>query len=149
MPGSRVQIVPAAWRDIGAIRELERICFPIDYWPLLDMLGVLTLPGVVRLKAEEEGHLVGFVAADIRRSKDLAWIATIAVHPDHRRVGLGAALLEACESKLDVGKVKLSVRASNQAAIHLYKNFGYVQVETWKRYYKGGEDATVMEKTIG
>ncbi|MDH3942599.1 MAG: GNAT family N-acetyltransferase [Anaerolineae bacterium] len=148
VPGSQVEIVPAAWRDMGAIRELERLCFPLDAWPLLDMIGVLALPSVVRLKAEEDQRLVGFVAADVRRSKNMAWIATICVHPDLRGQGLGAALLEACEAKLDVGKVKLSVRASNQSAINLYKRFGYQQVDTWKRYYKGGEDATVMEKVV-
>lgn len=148
VPGSSVVIQPAAWRDLGEIRQLEKICFPQDAWTLLDMLGVLTLPSLVRLKAVDGARIVGFVAADIRRSKNMAWIATICVHPDYRGQGMGAALLEACEQKLDIERIRLSVRASNKAAIRLYTSAGYMQVGNWPKYYKGSEDATVMEKKI-
>ena len=148
VPGSSVIILPAAWRDLGEIRQLEKICFPQDAWPLLDMLGVLALPSMVRLKAVDGERIVGFVAADIRRSKNMAWIATICVHPDYRELGMGAVLLGACEQKLDIKRIRLSVRASNKAAILLYTSAGYKQVGSWPKYYKGSEDATVMEKKI-
>jgi ribosomal-protein-alanine N-acetyltransferase len=148
VPGSSVVIQPAAWRDLGEIRQLEKVCFPQDAWTLLDMLGVLTLPSLVRLKAVDGEEIVGFVAADIRRSKNMAWIATIFVHPDYRGQGMGAALLAACEQKLDIERIRLSVRASNKAAIRMYTSAGYMQVGSWPKYYKGSEDATVMEKNI-
>ena len=51
VPGSSVVIEPATWRDLNALRHLEKVCFPLDAWPLWDLVGVLTLPNVVRLKA--------------------------------------------------------------------------------------------------
>ncbi|HEB63968.1 MAG TPA: GNAT family N-acetyltransferase [Chloroflexi bacterium] len=147
-PGSQAQIVPATWHDVAALRALEKVCFPQDAWPLWDIVGVLTLPAVIRLKAVVDGRMVGFVAADVRRREDLAWIATIGVLPEYRRRGIGAALLEACESQLTVSQVKLCVRLSNRGAQALYRQFGYAPAGRWRAYYRGGEDALIMEKTL-
>ena len=57
LPGSLATIQPATWRDLNSLRHLERLCFPKDAWPLLDLVGVLTLPNVVRLKAERTAGL--------------------------------------------------------------------------------------------
>jgi len=143
-----VSIEQANWRDLNAVRQVERACFPMDAWPVWDVLGVLSLPNVVRLKAMADGRMVGFIAGDIRPREDLAWIATIGVVPGYRRRGIGAALLQACEAQLTVRRVRLSVRASNQAAIELYERFDYRQVGRWGRYYQDGEDALVMEKRL-
>ena len=145
-PATLFDIVPASWRDLNALRLLERACFASDAWPLLDLIGVLSLPSVVRLKAVIDNDLVGFVAGDRRASKDLAWIATIGVLPDHRRRGIAAALLQACEDQLNVSRIRLSVRAENHPALHLYEGFGYQRVGMWPAYYQGGADAIVLEK---
>ncbi len=146
--GSPARIVPAAWRDVAALRHLEKICFPQDAWPIWDIIGVLTLPEVIRLKAVVDGRMVGFVAADVRPRKDEAWIATIGVLPEYRRRGIGAALLETCEAQLTVSRVKLCVRLSNRGAQALYRQFGYAPAGRWRAYYRGGEDALIMEKTL-
>lgn len=148
VPGSRVSIEPATWRDLNAVRHLEQVCFPRDAWPLWDILGVLTLPHVLRLKALVGGELAGFVAADVRWGRKEAWIATIGVLPEYRRRGIGAALLEACERQLRVERIKLCVRSSNTPAIRLYEQRGYRRVDGWRRYYADGEDAIVFEKTL-
>lgn len=147
-PGGPIQIETATWRDLNSLRHLEKVCFPKDAWPLLDLVGVLTLPSVVRLKACDGENMVGFVAGDIRRSERIAWIATIGVLPEYRSRGVGRALLEACERSLDMPRVKLNVRASNRAAIHLYEESGYQRAGLWKAYYQDGEDALVMEKRL-
>jgi ribosomal-protein-alanine N-acetyltransferase len=147
-PGSAAIVEPATWRDLSSLRNLERICFPLDVWPLLDMVGVLTFPGVVRLKATREGEMVGFIAADLRRTENLAWISTLGVLPAYRRQGLATTLLRACEAQLRVPRIRLSVRASNQPALHLYSQFGYKQHSVWSRYYSDGEDALVLEKLL-
>lgn len=146
-PGSAAVIEPATWRDLSALRHLEQVCFPQDVWPLFDMVGVLTFPGVVRLKATQAGEMVGFIAADVRRHEDLAWISTLGVLPEFRRQGLGSRLLLTCEGRVQVSRVRLSVRASNDPAIELYKLHGYQHHGVWKRYYTDGEDALVLEKT--
>src|SRR3990172_6226569 len=109
-PGSKVIIEPANWRDLNALRAMEPVCFPKDAWPLWDLIGVLTLPNVMRLKAVVNSRMVGFIAGDIRRAEKLAWIATIGVLPEYRQRGIGAALLQACEERLDVPRIRLSVR---------------------------------------
>lgn len=145
---SSVSIEQANWRDLNVVRQVERACFPMDAWPIWDILGVLTLPNVVRLKAMADGRVVGFIAGDIRPREELAWIATIGVVPEYRRRGIGTALLQACEAQLAVRRVRLSVRASNQAAIDLYERLDYQRVGRWGRYYQDGEDALVMEKRL-
>ena len=147
-PGSTANIEPATWRDLNAIRHLERVCFPIDAWPLLDMIGVMTLPNVIRLKAMSTGQIIGFIAGDTRPSQNIAWIATIAVLPEYRQRGIGSALLRACEEQIAQSQVRLSVRATNEAAIRLYKKNGYEEVGLWSRYYYDGEDALVLEKKL-
>ena len=145
-PACPFQIVPATWRDLNPVRYLEQVCFPRDGWPLLDIVSVLTLPNVVRLKAICDMQLIGFVAADVRRHDRISWIATIGVLPAFRRQGIGRALLEACEAQLPTPFIRLCVRPGNQAAIAMYREMGYSSFERWKRYYQDGEDAVVMEK---
>lgn len=144
-----IKIETATLWDVGAIRELERVCFPQDAWPLLEMVGVLSLPTVLRWKALVGERLVAFVAADVRRSQGVAWIATISVHPEYRRRGLGGRLMTLAEESVGTRAMRLSARASNREALQLYQERGYEQIDVWPRYYVGGEDAVVMEKVLG
>ena len=149
MPGPilspAIEIVPATWRDLGTLRHLEKVCFPEDAWPLLDLIAVLSLSNVVRLKAIHDDQMIGFVAGD-QKSGDLAWIATIGVLPAYRRQGVASTLLQACETQLDVARIRLSVRMGNAGAVRLYENFGYHRVDIWPKYYRDGTDAIVFEK---
>lgn len=139
-------IEPASLRDLSTLRHVERVCFPLDAWPLLDLIGVLTYPGVVRLKAVRDKQLVGFIAGDVRRLEGMAWIATVAVLPEYRGQGIGAGLLAACEAKIPLSRIRLCVRPSNLVAIQMYERFGYARVGEWTKYYQDGESALVMEK---
>lgn len=148
LPGSGICFLPATWRDLKAVNQLEKTCFQLDAWPLLDILGVLTIPQIIRLKAQEGEDLIGFIAADLRRSQATAWIATLAVLPSQRRNGIGSQLLENCEKQINLPLIKLCVRESNLPAIQLYRKHGYLQVDRWKKYYRGGDDALVFEKAL-
>lgn len=145
-PDCQIEITPANLRDLNQVKILEKICFPMDAWPLLDLIGVLSLPSIVRLKAICKDQLVGFIAADVRRNEQIAWIATIGVLPEFRNRGVGKALLEACEAQIPIPFIRLCVRASNTPAIQMYKRAGYSYIGNWQGYYQGGEDAMVMEK---
>lgn len=144
------RLLPAGLRDLSAIRELEQLSFPLDAWPLIEMISVLSLPSVLRWKAVEgeRDELVGFIATDVRRRHNIAWIATVAVHPERRGAGIGQALMSEAERSVAVPRMRLSVRMSNHAAIALYEKRGYQRVDVWPRYYAGGEDALVMEKWL-
>lgn len=139
-------IVPAHLRDLGELREIEQICFGSDAWPLLDLISILTMGGIVRLKAVVNGKMAGFVGGDTHRDEGIGWITTICVKPEYRRVGIGSDLLEQCERQMGQPAVRLSVKTTNTSAIHLYQQKGYRQVDRWVHYYEGGEDALVLEK---
>jgi len=142
-----MEIINASLLDLSALNKLEHVCFEKDAWPFLDLIAVLTFPDVIRLKAVENGRMVGFVAGDPRPSEGFSWIATIGVAPEFRRRGIGRDLLRACESQLKTPRVRLSVRASNDGAIRLYGQESYYRVDIWQSYYNDGEAAVVMEKT--
>jgi ribosomal protein S18 acetylase RimI-like enzyme len=133
-------------RDLKLLTRLERECFEDDRWPLIDLFGVLTSPGIVRLKAVVDGQMVGFIAGERNQEDGAGWIITLGVRPSFRRQGMAVALLEACEHSLDMPRLRLCVRQDNFAAIQLYMNNGYQKIKTWKKYYSGGQDALVFEK---
>ncbi|MBP9675220.1 MAG: GNAT family N-acetyltransferase [Anaerolineaceae bacterium] len=139
-------LTPASLSDLSQLNSLEKACFPLDAWPLIEQIAVLTFPGIVRIKAVQYEMMVGFIGGDAKKLQKTGWITTLAVLPQFRRQGLAGALLHACEQALKMPTVRLSVRASNQDAIYLYTKHGYSQVDVWRHYYQGGEDAIVMSK---
>lgn len=140
-------IQTASWRDFSQLNQLERACFPPeDLWPFWDLVAALTLPGLVRLKAVVDGQMVGFIGGERDINRRMGWVTTLGVLHPYRRRGIALALLAQCEGDLAMPAIQLSVRASNQAAIDLYKQCGYTVVRLWEKYYVGGEDALVLEK---
>lgn len=131
---------------MNELRKLENVCFGEDAWPLWDLIAVLSLPKIVRLKAVVDGKMVGFIAGDPHPKEGIGWIATLGVLPPYRRMGIAAELLERCEREMDLPSNRLSVRRSNEPALALYRKFGYQMVDVWRGYYHSGEDALVLEK---
>src|SRR5512141_499787 len=95
-----MEITTASVLDLNALKKLEHACFGNDAWPWLDLVAVLTFPDVVRLKAMEDGRMIGFAAGDMHNGDELGWIATIGIDPEYRRRGYGRDLLRACEAQL-------------------------------------------------
>ena len=78
-------------------------------------------------------------------------MVSIAVLPEHRRKGLGTALLQtAFERMKDRGcqEVYLEVRVTNEEAIRVYEKLNFVKVRTIEYYYSDGEDAYVMARKL-
>jgi ribosomal-protein-alanine N-acetyltransferase len=151
-----LEIRPADIRDLFALRALERACFGPDAWGFIELTAALLSPGI-RLKATASNHgadpgrrdgerVVGFAVGETRAWAQEGWIATLGVHPEFRRRGIGRQLLAALETRLKPPTIKLTVRASNAPAQSLYTQFGYRPVGRIARYYSGGEDGIVMEK---
>ncbi len=111
-----------------------------------DLIGVLILPGLVRLKAVVGAEMAGFVGGDPHPAEGVGWIATLGVLSSYRRRGIATAMLVACEAAMGLPAVRLSVRRSNLAAAELYRGQGYHLVGVWPAYYFDGEDALVLEK---
>ncbi|BAJ64928.1 GNAT family N-acetyltransferase [Anaerolinea thermophila] len=115
---------------------------------MVELIAMLTMPGLVRLKAVAQNEMIGFVGGDVRPQDNVGWVATLGVLPAYRGMGVGRALLRACEEKLRLRTpvVRLSVRRSNHIAIALYESAGYSIVDVWRGYYFDREDALVFEK---
>ena len=142
------EIVKASWQDLNDLRKLEQICFGEDSWPLWDLIAVLTMPKIIRLKAVVGDQMAGFIAGDPQPREGVGWIATLGVLPEYRRRGIAGSLLSTCEGQLALPRIRLSVRKDNESAISLYRNAGYVMVDVWRRYYNSGQDALVFEKRL-
>ena len=87
-----------------------------------------------------------------RLAADEAEVLTVAVVPERRQQGLGAALLtRAAEEARLRGAVRmfLEVSTRNPAARGLYQRMGYQQVGRRAGYYADGSDALVMSKLLG
>ena len=144
----RMQKTPV---HLNGAAELEKLCFSSPWsatsLELLtnDGIGVgylLTVPatpGAEPAVAAYGGMLI---------TVDEGQITNVAVHPNHRRKGFGAAIVHALlrhakDARLE--SVSLEVRASNTAAIELYKRAGFSEAGRRKGFYtKPTEDALVM-----
>jgi ribosomal-protein-alanine N-acetyltransferase len=143
-------IAPATLDDLDAIDEIERHSF-LRPWPR-DVFEAELARDVARLDVARHPAVIGFcnywIVADPRGSAGEVHILAIATHPDHRRAGIGAALLG---HALDQGRAAhatvatLEVRRGNAPAIALYERAGFRTVHVRARYYQdNGEDALVM-----
>lgn len=116
------------WSEDGYQRELES--------PNSDLLGLWWREGL-----EDEPRLIGL--ACLWAILEEAHITILAVHPDCRRRGLGKLLLYTllklarCRG---LERATLEVRASNQGAISLYRQFGFRDVGVRCRYYQAPEE---------
>lgn len=139
-------VISAGLRDIAGVHALEKACFGEDAWGYFELFFTLITPWNINLKAVVDGKLAGLVVGEPRPTEGVGWIATIGVHPNFQRHGIGQALLTAAETALPQNIIKLTVRRSNAPAIALYQKFGYKRVGVWQGYYAHGEDGLVMEK---
>jgi ribosomal-protein-alanine N-acetyltransferase len=92
-------------------------------------------------------EIVGYGVVDHWEDHD--HLISIAVRPDCRKKGLGEALLVELEKRLSKERpLRLEVRQSNLAAIHLYSKRGFTKTGSAEGYYGDGEDAIIMEKRL-
>ena len=132
------KILPAEIADFRALMDLEQICFSkSDMWSFLDYVGVLSFPDIIKLKAIADEKMIGFIAIDEKNFSTLAQVMTLAVHPDYRKQGIASDLLHQAESKIRKSdRIELIARVDNQAAVKLYKKFGYEEKNIISNYYR-------------
>lgn len=135
----------ATVQDAQAIAALERTCFTVP-WSQDAIAGDLrSNPAAFYLLAEEEGRVVGYVG--MWHVLDEAQVTNLAVHPEHRRKGIGTTLLAALAVKAKaegIETILLEVRERNIAAIALYESMGFVRDGLRKGYYPDDGDAAVL-----
>jgi len=98
------------------------------------------------LVAESDSEVVGH--AGLMVVADEGHVTTVAVHPDVQGGGVGTCLLAGlCRAAVAAGlaSMTLEVRVSNEAAIGLYRRFGFAPAGVRPRYYADrDEDALIM-----
>ncbi len=107
-----------------------------------------------------DGRIVGYVMCRVELKPGFfkkflvrsGHIVSIAVLKDHRRRGLGYALMvyamKSLYEEYNCGETFLEVRVTNNPAINLYTKLGYRIVKVIHHYYLDGEDAYVMARPL-
>ena len=138
-----------SYADLPQVIAIERRSFPTP-WSLAMFVLELSKPSGICLAATRVGDLVGYLVCS---RYDRVWhVMNIAIDPDERRQGLATALLQELLDRVgdDDAQYTLEVRHSNQAAIGLYRRFGFRPAGLRRRYYQdNGEDALIMWRTPG
>lgn len=143
-----VVIRQAEQADLLDVYRIERSTFP-QPWPFSAFESFVGERGFLVATLRDAPSVVGYVVSDTTPNygRDIGHVKDLAIHPDARRRGLGRDLLHRALGALaaaGAALVKLEVRASNDAALSLYRSEGFEPLRRIPRYYEDGEDAYVM-----
>jgi ribosomal-protein-alanine N-acetyltransferase len=145
---SDIFIAPVRSADeIDEVLSIEEASFT-NPWTREMYLAELANTGVsfVYLARDARGRALGFCS--FWRVLDELHINNLAVLPEHRRAGIGAALLTrvlAEGAALGAKRATLEVRRSNEAARRLYERFAFSVAGVRHGYYSHPvEDALVL-----
>jgi len=138
--------------DIPGVLVIENASFPTPWSESAFRYELLENPyaSLFVAKTRDTVAVIAFACAWIVDQE--MKINNIAVHPDFRSRGVGTRflkfLLEYAASQ-GCREVTLEVRPSNEVALHLYHQAGFVPVGRRKQYYTDThEDAIVMWRRI-
>jgi ribosomal protein S18 acetylase RimI-like enzyme len=126
--------------DVGAVLALwstaaENANRPVD--TRAAVLALLDRDPTALLVAESADEIIGSIIAGWDGWR--GHLYRLAVHPDHRRQGVAAALLAAAEARLGaLGAVRFDamVLGSNEAGHQLWHSAGYRRQDDWGRWVK-------------
>jgi ribosomal-protein-alanine acetyltransferase len=137
LAGSMVAIRMARESDVEAMDRIQRLAPEAVMWEPHTYLGY-----ECRV-AEAEGRVVGFIVCRSAGETE-AEVLSLIVHPEMRRRGIAARLLEEA-MRGTRATWYLEVRESNWPARKLYRKYGFEDVSTRQKYYHdNGETAVVM-----
>jgi len=144
-----IEFVQMAAEHISEVSEIEKLCFG-DPWSIRSIESELNNRLSYWLVAVDRGRVIGYIGS--QSVIDEADIMNVAVHPEHRRMGVGRELvIRLCDHLRahGISGVLLEVRVSNTPAISLYENLGFLQVGLRRNYYRNPkEDAKIMRKEL-
>lgn len=139
-----IEMAPAGPSDLHGIADLEQICFPLrQRWDHELWAEQLANEHIGSWTARADQALVGVVT--LRRGLDADDLDRIFVHPEHRGRQIARLLLDQALANTD-HPVLLEVQTGNQAALGLYRAFGFEQLAVRKDYYGRGLDALVLQR---
>lgn len=136
------------WPDIPAAAAIETESFPSGAWKAESFWNELA-PGLQRsvyLAARVGGDLVGYIGVVV--DADDAHLHTLTVGSIWRGRGIAKMLLDAATQELAARECRrwlLEVSEHNEAAIGLYRGYGFSDLALRNDYYAPGDSAVVME----
>jgi ribosomal-protein-alanine N-acetyltransferase len=140
--------------DIPAILEIEKLCHarPWDEKAFICELSKWNSGAsfFYIAKRTKDDTAAGYITGD--RIVDFTHISNISVHPDFRKQGVATLLLNKVEQetiKAGLSSLTLEVRENNEAAVNLYKKFGYDIKGRRTKFYEDRYDGLIMWKRIG
>jgi ribosomal-protein-alanine N-acetyltransferase len=137
--------------DLDRVMEIAASLKEAPHWTCANYAAVLdpaATPRRIALVTDggQAGQVVGLAVASLIPPQ--AELETIAVDTHFQRSGLARGLFAELAGRLALGgvtEVILEVRASNQAALGLYRRLGFVETGRRPRYYQApAEDAVLM-----
>lgn len=132
---------------IDGVCKIEEACFAHP-WSRQSVESELANENSVFIVAVEGEKVIGYIGMSV--VIDEGYIFNVAVNADFRRKGVGTALINELVTygkKNDLCFITLEVRESNQGAISLYSDFGFIKVGERKNYYSDpAENAILMTK---
>ncbi len=147
-----ISIRPARSADLDAIAAIENASFDRDRFSrrtLGRLLQSRSAASVVAL--DRRGGVAGYAIVLFRRGARVARLYTIATAPTARGSGVGASLIEAAAVAARLrgcDRLRLELRASNEAARRLYHRARFNELSIKPEYYDDGEAARVMQREL-
>ena len=141
--------------DLQAVVEINMSTLPEHYSDYFFESILKELPEAF-IAAELNGKIVGYIMCKLEfgfsNFRKLGFVkkghvVSVAVIPEHRSKGLGKALIQEGISGMASKKcdeVYLEVRVSNESAVKLYEQLGFITKTRIRGYYRDGEDAYLM-----
>jgi ribosomal protein S18 acetylase RimI-like enzyme len=156
MPGkSRNRSVASIRRgraaDLDDLVDLETQVFASDRMSRRSLCHFLAARSAIVLVADRAGRIAGCAVILFRPNSSIARLYSIAVAPQSAGLGLGPALLAACEqAAVARGRktLRLEVHENNHRAISRYRKAGYRQFGCHAAYYADECDALRFEKQL-
>lgn len=112
-----------------------------------EILNPLAYCFIIKNEKVPTDQIIGFIC--FRNIGDESELLNIAVHPQHRQIGIGNKLMQFylhfCR-QVGIKTFHLEVNTSNPSAIHLYRLLSYEPVGLRKKFYDGKSDALIMIK---
>lgn len=141
----------ARFEDLADLLALESM-FPGDRLSARQFRRHLNSPRARVRVVEYAGAVAGYALILMRRGSAIARLYSIAVDPQWRGAGLGAALLDdALQAARGAGclVLRLEVREDNTAAIGLYQRHGFETFGRIESYYEDACAALRMQRATG
>ena len=142
----RCTIREAAGSDLVAMARIDEECYPLP-WSYQQFVQELENRVATLLVCEIKNRIVGYICYWLIGAE--MEILNLATAPEVRRKGVAARLMSEAFSRCSENHLSaawLEVRATNHAAIALYRRSGFTPSRIRKAYYRDGEDAIIMVK---